>query len=123
MARKNGLNMESYPLIKVLKQTLRDEALSRGAAYWDLQDVMGGEGSMVDWVEQNPALAAKDYIHFTTKGSQRVGNQFGEVVRIAQEAYYSEQERIAEEAQRRSDSIKALNTAKLDSSLQDSVQP
>lgn len=123
MARKNGLNMESYPLIKVLKQTLRDEALSRGAAYWDLQDVMGGEGSMVDWVEEDPALAAKDYIHFTTKGSQRVGDQFGEVVRIAQEAYYSEQERIAEEAQRRSDSIKALNTAKLDSSLQDSVQP
>jgi len=78
---------------------------------------------MVNWVEHEPPLAAKDYIHFTTQGSQRVGNQLGKVIRIAQETYYSEQERIAEEARRRSDSIKAFKMARLDSSLQDSVQP
>lgn len=74
MARKNGLKMESYPLIKVLKDALRKEVLSRGAAYWDLYDVMGGEGSMVRWVDHEPAFAVKDYIHFTPYGAKKVGN-------------------------------------------------
>ena len=75
MAYKNGLTMESYPLIKSLKLALRTEVLARGAVYWDLYDVMGGEGSMVRWVDQEPAFAVKDYIHFTPKGAQWVGNE------------------------------------------------
>ena len=44
MARKEGLEMKSYPLIASLKEQLRDEVLRRGGGYWDLYDVMGGEG-------------------------------------------------------------------------------
>ena len=67
MARKEGLEMKSYPLIASLKEQLRAEVLRRGGGYWDLYDVMGGEGSMVQWVEHRPAWAVKDYIHFTPK--------------------------------------------------------
>ncbi len=74
MAKKNGLKMRSYPIIKVLRVALRKEILSRGAAYWDLHDVMGGEGAMVRWVEEEkPALAVKDYCHFTPAGAKLVG--------------------------------------------------
>ena len=66
--------MKSYPLIASLKEQLRSEVMRRGAGYWDLYDVMGGEGSMVAWVEGDPALAVKDYIHFTPKGASKVGN-------------------------------------------------
>jgi hypothetical protein len=75
MAYKEGLDMQSYPLIPALKSAMRAELLSRGAGYWDLYDVMGGEGSMVDWVNQDPALAVKDYIHFTPKGASWVGKR------------------------------------------------
>ena len=75
MAYKEGLDMQSYPLIPSLKNALRTEILSRGAGYWDLYDVMGGEGSMVDWVNREPALAVKDYIHFTPKGASWVGKR------------------------------------------------
>lgn len=74
MAVKSGLKMRSYPIIKVLKLALRNEMLAKGAAYWDLHDVMGGEGAMVRWVEkEEPALAVKDYCHFSPAGAKYVG--------------------------------------------------
>lgn len=121
MARKNGLKMESYPLIQPFKQALRTEVLARGAVYWDLYDVMGGEGSMVRWVEREPAFAVKDYIHFTPKGAQWVGNRLGEMVELAQENYRGEKQRLADEAQRREDSIRTYNPASLDMAAKDSI--
>jgi len=121
MAYKNGLNMESYPLIKSLKLALRTEVLARGAVYWDLYDVMGGEGSMVRWVDQEPAFAVKDYIHFTPKGAQWVGNRLGDMVEIAHDNYRRQKQRFAEDAQRRKDSIRAYNTISLDTAYQDSI--
>ena len=87
MARKQGIVMESYPLIPVLRTALRKEVLSRGAGYWDLYDVMGGEGSMVDWVTQDPAFAVKDYIHFTPKGASWVGRRLAQELSILQLRY------------------------------------
>jgi len=123
MARKNGLNMESYPLIKPFKQALRSEVLSRGAVYWDLYEVMGGEGSMVRWVEREPAFAVNDYIHFTPKGAQWVGNRLGEMVEYAHDNYRAEKERLAEKAQRSRDSIRAYNAVSLEIEEQDSTAP
>ncbi len=123
MARKNGLKMESYPLIQPFKQALRTEVLTRGAVYWDLYDVMGGEGSMVRWVDREPAFAAKDYIHFTPKGAQWVGNRLGEMVELAQENYRGDKQRLADEAKRREDSIRTYNPASLDTAAKDSIAP
>ncbi|MGB1735275.1 MAG: GDSL-type esterase/lipase family protein, partial [Schleiferiaceae bacterium] len=123
MARKNGLKMESYPLIQAFKQALRTEVLARGAVYWDLYDVMGGEGSMVRWVDQEPAFAVKDYIHFTPKGAQWVGNKLAEMVELAHENYRAEKQRLAAEAKRREDSVRAYNAAPVDTAAQDSIAP
>ena len=92
MAYKEGLNMQSYPLIKDLKSAMREEMLSRGVGYWDLYDVMGGEGSMVEWVEQDPALAVKDYIHFTPKGASWVGKRLAAALEELQKEYEMLQE-------------------------------
>ena len=89
MSRKEGIAMESYPLIPVLKTALRKEVLSRGAGYWDLFDVMGGEGSMVDWVTQEPAFAVKDYIHFTPKGASWVGSRLAQELLQLQLRYHA----------------------------------
>ena len=36
--------------------------------------MMGGENSMGRWVKHSPAYAGPDYIHFTTKGAEVVGD-------------------------------------------------
>ncbi|MEY2963039.1 MAG: hypothetical protein RL754_300 [Bacteroidota bacterium] len=111
MARKNGLVMESYPLIVNLKTSLRKEMLRRGCGYWDLYDVMGGEGSMVRWVDMEPAFAVKDYIHFTPYGAKWVGEALETALKELGTRYEKEliQHRAAQA--RKQDSITRLNQA------------
>jgi len=78
---------------------------------------------MVRWVDQEPAFAVKDYIHFTPKGAQWVGNKLAEMVELAQENYRAEKQRLAAEAERREDSVRAYNTAPVDTAGQDSIAP
>ena len=87
MARKNGLAFESYPLLEELTDQLRNELLARGIAFWDLYDVMGGSGSMVDWVDAAPALAVRDYIHFTPKGASKVGASLVQALKALEDQY------------------------------------
>ena len=87
MARKNGLAFESYPLLEELTHRLRNELLSRGIAFWDLYDVMGGSGSMVKWVDAKPALAVRDYIHFTPKGASKVGASLVRALKVLEDQY------------------------------------
>ena len=35
---------------------------------------MGGEGTIVKWVDSLPTMANKDYIHFNYKGANKVAN-------------------------------------------------
>ena len=56
-----------------LNDSLRSTALRNEIAYWDMFHVMGGEGSMAQYVKHNPPLAGPDYIHFTTLGAQEIG--------------------------------------------------
>ena len=48
-------------------------SLRNDVAYWDMFHVMGGEGSMAQWVKHKPALAGPDYVHFTYSGAQAIG--------------------------------------------------
>jgi hypothetical protein len=42
------------------------------AAFWNLYEAMGGENSMVSWVEESPALANKDYTHVNFRGAHKI---------------------------------------------------
>jgi hypothetical protein len=104
MARKNGLAFESYPLLEELTLQLRNELLSRGIAFWDLYDVMGGSGSMVEWVDAQPALAVRDYIHFTPKGASKVGRSLVRALKVLEDQYNAVIVMERAEAQRLADS-------------------
>ena len=65
--------MQTYPFLPQVVAALKQAAHSEGAAYWDMFEVMGGENSMVQWVNAQPQLAGKDHIHFTRLGAERVG--------------------------------------------------
>lgn len=63
----NG-NMETYPLLPFLNNTLQKVCLANNVAYWSMYNAMGGKGAMKLWVDQR--LAGSDYTHFTPKGTK-----------------------------------------------------
>jgi lysophospholipase L1-like esterase len=72
MSRKEGELYVSYPNIEKIRDAQRRAAFKAGCAFWDLYEAMGGENSMPSWVFAKPALANKDFTHFTAKGASLV---------------------------------------------------
>ncbi|GAA4271065.1 lipase [Aquimarina gracilis] len=69
----NG-KMETYPMLPYLNTRLMETCLDNNVAYWSMYDAMGGKGSMELWVEEK--LTAKDYMHFTWKGTKIISELF-----------------------------------------------
>ena len=74
MSRKNpeGIYYESYPNIELIRDAQRRAAFRAKCAFWDLYEAMGGYNSMPSWVFAKPALASKDFTHFTPKGAKLI---------------------------------------------------
>lgn len=70
----------SEPNITELIKAQQEIANRTGIAYWNLFEAMGGENSIVDWVNQNPPLAYKDYCHFTPDGGEQVADLITEAL-------------------------------------------
>ncbi len=64
--------MQTYPWLAEFDERLAEMITSMGAAYWSMFQAMGGTGAMAQWVRSG--LAGSDYIHFTRKGSDEVGD-------------------------------------------------
>ncbi len=69
--RVNG-KLQSYPYLDKMNTALKQTVLANGGAYWDMFHVMGGENSMIQWVNHNPAWAGPDYVHFTETGANEI---------------------------------------------------
>lgn len=76
MARKSGTRMETYPQLTFVRDALKQATLANNALYWDIFEVMGGEGSMAAWVQSDPPLASSDHIHFTPTGAKQIAELF-----------------------------------------------
>jgi len=74
MSTKIDGKMQTYPHLSVIVDSLKTAANNAGAAFWDMFNAMGGEGSMKRWVESKPALASSDYVHFTQRGADQMSN-------------------------------------------------
>lgn len=57
-----------------LTRAQRQLAIRSRTGFVDLFQLMGGEGTMVKWVETEPALGTKDYTHLTYQGSRKVAS-------------------------------------------------
>lgn len=66
--------MQTYPYLPMVVDSLKAAANNSGAVFWDMYSAMGGEGSMVRWVKSSPALAGSDYVHFTPRGAESMGD-------------------------------------------------
>ena len=79
--------MVTYPHLPMMVDSLKAAANSAGAAYWDLYSAMGGNGSMVEWVKARPSLAGSDYVHFTPRGAEAMGNMLLESLMLYYDYY------------------------------------
>jgi len=73
--REKGV-FKTYPQLEPIRDALRQATLESGFAFWDLYEAMGGNNSMPSFVQADPPLASKDYLHFTPKGANLVAEMF-----------------------------------------------
>lgn len=71
-ATKYGTEMKTDSAVVPLTHAQRRYAVNTKSGFVNLYTLMGADGSMVKWVEQEPALANRDYTHFNRKGSKKI---------------------------------------------------
>lgn len=77
---KKGSSFVTDPTILRLLETQKNIAKLADVAIWSLFDAMGGENSMPTWVNANPPLAFKDFIHFNDQGAKKVADLLSEAL-------------------------------------------
>lgn len=77
-ASKIDMVMQTDPAVVPLANAQKRYARKTNSGFINLYELMGGNGSMVKWVEDG--LAGKDYTHFNASGSRKVGKLiYGEI--------------------------------------------
>ena len=71
-ATKYDLEMKTDSAVVPLVKAQKNYAISSQSGFVNLYKEMGGENSMIKWVEEEPVRANKDYTHFNYKGSVAV---------------------------------------------------
>jgi hypothetical protein len=71
---KYDLEMKTDSAVVPLTLAQKRYAVQTESAYVNLYTLMGGDGSMVKWVEEVPAKANKDYTHFNFRGSKVISD-------------------------------------------------
>jgi lysophospholipase L1-like esterase len=94
-AYKDDEIYRTNPNVPLVRDAQRNAALRTGCVFWDLYEAMGGENSIVDWANQKPTLAGKDYTHFSARGAQRVGEMFYKSLMIEYLNYLKRRKEIA----------------------------
>jgi lysophospholipase L1-like esterase len=87
MSTKVNGKLQTYLQLEKVVEALKEAALENDAAFWNMYEVMGGKNSMINWVKNSPSLAAPDYIHFSTKGAERIADLFYESLMIYYDYY------------------------------------
>ena len=77
---KTASGYQTSPDIPILVHAQSQVAEETGSAFWNLFSEMGGLNSMSNWVNASPALASKDYTHFSVRGAAKVGEMLLKVI-------------------------------------------
>jgi len=79
--------MQTYKHLPAFVDSLRTNVNRSGAAFWDMYAAMGGHNSMAQWVKQVPPLAGPDYVHFTPKGAEKMGDMLFDTIILYYDYY------------------------------------
>ena len=89
MSKRIRGEVQTYPIIPELIDSLAATATANGAAYWSIYHAMGGLNTMPQWTRQG--LAGNDYIHFSQKGADKMGDLLAEAFDNSHSLYILEQ--------------------------------
>ena len=78
MSTRYKSNLQTYPMLPVLIDSLAATVVRHDAAYWSIYHAMGGWNSMVYW--NNKGLAGSDYIHFSQHGADKMGSKLAQAL-------------------------------------------
>ncbi|MGM9797481.1 MAG: hypothetical protein ACI3ZY_07915 [Parabacteroides sp.] len=92
-SRKGEQGFETMPAVLALLHAQRKLAKRAGIPFWNLFGAMGGENSMVRYVENN--WASKDYTHLGFRGGREVAKALLEALE-AEKEFYEEMEKRME---------------------------
>jgi lysophospholipase L1-like esterase len=84
---KYDLEMKTDSAVVPLMKAQKRYALETESGFVNLYTLMGGDGSMVKWVDEVPARANKDYTHFNQRGAKAIGNLLYEQLNKGYEQY------------------------------------
>ena len=94
---KYDLEMKTDSAVVPLMKAQKHYALETHAGFVNLYTLMGGDGSMIKWVDETPAKANKDYTHFNQRGAKAIGNLlYGQLNKGYEEYKVLRQKRDAE---------------------------
>lgn len=80
--------MGTEPAVLLISEAQRKAAENTGVAFFSLFDAMGGEGSMIRWVEQEkPAWANLDYTHVNHIGAAKIATYIRDYLLKGYEKY------------------------------------
>ena len=71
---KYDLEMKTDSAVVPLNRAQKKYAIKSEASFVNMYTLMGGDGSMVKWVEEDPSKANKDYTHFNHRGAKEAAN-------------------------------------------------
>jgi lysophospholipase L1-like esterase len=69
---KYDMEMKTDSAVVPLMLAQKKYAIKSESAFVNLYTLMGGDGSMVSWTEEEPARANKDYTHFNFRGAKEI---------------------------------------------------
>jgi lysophospholipase L1-like esterase len=70
---KYAQEMKTDSAVVPLMNAQKKYALETESGFVNLYTLMGGDGSMVKWVDESPSKANKDYTHFNQRGAKAIG--------------------------------------------------
>ncbi|MCL9769794.1 hypothetical protein NAT47_05135 [Flavobacterium sp. HXWNR69] len=71
---KYDMEMKTDSAVVPLNRAQKRYAIKSESSFVNLYTLMGGDGSMIKWVEQEPVRANKDYTHFNHRGAKEAAN-------------------------------------------------
>jgi len=87
LGKKNGSNFYTHPEIKKIVKVQKRIAEKSNIAFWNLFEAMGGENSIISWVNSSPPLAFKDFCHLTEDGGKIVADLLTDALNDAHQKY------------------------------------
>ena len=85
---RNKGTWESDPSVLYLLKAQKEMSENQDIAFFSLYDAMGGEGSIVSWVQDSlPKLANADYTHMNHRGSKKLASYIEQYINQSYKVY------------------------------------